>query len=190
VRCGGEGRYPLKWFLGPAIFAALLAGCGVSNALEPPNSQTNTGSGKLLVGEHMYVGFPIDVRADRSCDAHVTAARIIGADAGLTTVVRAVDRDDGSQSGIIGEANDADLQQTEPGIRLHPVSDAVFVPGRDQRWYLLGAASARRPGVFHTRGLQVGYTCGGQPGSELYLYAMTLNATAAADPGPSSQPSP
>ena len=124
----------------------------------------------------MYAGFPIEVRADRSCDAHVTAARILGEDPGLDTNVFAVDMKEGTQTGIVGGADDEDLKQMAPGIRLHPATDAIFVPGTLQRWYLLGSARAHRPGVFHTKGVEVDYVCGGQPGSETYWYAMTLNA--------------
>jgi len=155
-----------------ALAGLALAGCGGSDALVPGGF--GVGSGKLLAGVHFYVGIPIEVRAGSSCSPRPTTARFVVADRGMKVSVRAMDRREGAFGGATLGA-DSDDDPAARHIRTHAVGDAVFVPGNNQRWYLLGIFSADRPGVYHASRLHVEYACGGQSGSVDDMVAVTLN---------------
>lgn len=148
-----------------ALMATTLAvGGGSSDALPGFAGGLVAGSGPIAPGERVYAGLPLEVRPDLHCTPRLTAARVIGVDPGVTTAVQAVDRTEGSEQATLAVADEAHLA----GVRLHPVTDVVLSPDGARRWYLMTVASADRPGVFHTRGLEVDYVCGGQTGRSDY----------------------
>lgn len=107
--------------------------CSSANALLTDHTGNGWGSEPMRINQHIYADFPVEIRTDVACHPHVTGAHLVGAEADTHSAVYAVDRTDGSQIGTLGIADDDDLQETEPSIRLHPITDAVFGPGQDQR---------------------------------------------------------
>jgi hypothetical protein len=154
------------------LLGVTASACGDASALAPNSSKWTLGTPEVAVGSKNYFGFT-DLRVMGSDTVRLTGAAVQGAGEGLRIAgIYAVSMREtavpGKATHYIADLGEDEVRRDYPGLRLHPVTDAVLVPGSPIDWYLVVIAVPTRPGRYTSTGIRVDYRVGGDTFSQTF----------------------
>lgn len=115
----------------------------------------------------------VDLHAQGSSPVHIKSVGVVGVPPALKVDgVYAISLRERPASetahGIVGSLSQSDFDRDYRGVRFHPVSDIVLVPGAKPDWYIVIVVEPLRHGRFTTQGIKLNYVTDGGEGSYTY----------------------
>lgn len=152
------------------------------------------GTPVIAVGSPSYFGF-VDLKVSGQDPVHLVGAHLLGLPSGLRVIgTYAVAIHEtvkpGGRLHYIADLGPDDLRKSYPGLRLHPITDAVIQPGKPLDWYVVFEVAPTRYGDFKTSGVEIDYRAGDSQGAQTFDgFHIEVRCGPAATPSP-TQPSP